>query len=360
MRVTAFSVGSGPVSARPLQKCGGHAFKSIPSTKLISSKIARQSLQKWRRNSTELEEVDPMTGEIISGTSMASSANLSVDVGNFTWAFRSADVAESQVSPDKLPVLCLHGIGSNSYAYRNLIRLLGAAGHSALALDWIGHGASAKPTSNFDYTTASYISALSQVIDALPISKPFVLVTHGYILGQIGMLWAAQNQDKVAKLVILNTPLSLKSKLRPELAAYKAPLAFMRPKPDSRFDGATFNAAGGPYAMAYKDAQAYDAPYEQDPAASAAIYRIMENIDFSGLVNEVDEEFRTWRNPSLMIHGSADSFLDLKGTLDWLDSKRTCMKMATGIEAKIGHNPHEDFSEGIAPTVIKFIQAQEQ
>ncbi len=39
-----------------------------------------------------------------------------------------------------------------------------------------------------------------------------------------------QNDAKVSRLMILNTPLSLDSKLRPELAAYKAPLAFMRPK----------------------------------------------------------------------------------------------------------------------------------
>lgn len=357
MRIVAFSAGVGPLLTRPVPGCGACAFKPVAAPGLISSRSLHKSIaSKWRRNSTELEEVDPMTGELISGTSMATSAPLSVDAGGYQWAYRSADIDAAQASSDKLPVICLHGIGSSSYAYRNLIRLIGAAGHPALAVDWLGHGASAKPTSGFDYTSASYISALSQAIDALPVSQPFVLVTHGYILGQFGMLWAAQNADKVAKLVILNTPLSLKSKLRPELAAYKAPLAFMRPKPDSRFDGQNFNAAGGPYAMAYKDACSYDAPYEQDPAASAAIYRIMENTDFPALLAEVDEEFRTWRNESLVIHGGADTFLDLKGTLDWLDSKRTCMRMATGIEAKVGHMPQEDFAEAISPAIIKFIQ----
>lgn len=41
-------------------------------------------------------------------------------------------------------VLCLHGIGSSSYTYRNTVRLLGEAGHEAVAVDWIGHGASSK------------------------------------------------------------------------------------------------------------------------------------------------------------------------------------------------------------------------
>lgn len=40
-----------------------------------------------------------------------------------------------------------------------------------------------------------------------------------------------QNPDKVERLVVLNTPLGLKTKLRPELAAYKNKMAFLRPHP---------------------------------------------------------------------------------------------------------------------------------
>ncbi|KAL4534630.1 hypothetical protein Ndes2526A_g05515 [Nannochloris sp. 'desiccata'] len=324
-------------------------------TPTSSKKRPTPALQ-WRVKSSELEEVDPMTGEIISGTSMGFLAPSSIDVGGFTWAYRTADVNPKEATPDKLPVLCLHGIGSSSYSYRNVIRLLGTAGHTTIALDFLGHGASSKPTSSFDYSSESYIASLNQAIDALPLNKPFVLIVHGYILGQVALLWAARNQDKVAKLVIFNTPLSLKSKLRPELAAYKAPLAFMRPKPDAYFDAANFNAAGSPYAMQRKDADAYAAAYDNDPAASAVIYRTMEAIDFSTLLSEVNEEYYSWKNPALMIHGGADSFLDLKLVLDWLETKRTCMQMATGIEAKVGHMPHEDFAEGVTPAIVKFIQ----
>jgi hypothetical protein len=53
----------------------------------------------------------------------------------------------------------------------------------------------------------------------------------------------------------------------------------------------------------------------------------------------VDDGFCAWRVPSLLIHGSSDSFLDLNTALDWLESKRTSMRMASGIEAKLGHMP---------------------
>lgn len=52
---------------------------------------------------------------------------------------------------------------------------------------------------------------------------------QGFVLGQYALLWAQQNPDKVDRLLVLNTPLAKSSKLRPELAAYKAPLPFMRP-----------------------------------------------------------------------------------------------------------------------------------
>jgi pimeloyl-ACP methyl ester carboxylesterase len=53
---------------------------------------------------------------------------------------------------------------------------------------------------------------------------------QGYITAQYALLWAAENPEKVDKLVMLNMPLSPKSALPPYLAPYKNPIAFMRPK----------------------------------------------------------------------------------------------------------------------------------
>jgi alpha-beta hydrolase superfamily lysophospholipase len=38
----------------------------------------------------------------------------------------------------------LHGIGSHSYCYRDLMRLLAEKGFTVYAMDWPGHGASDK------------------------------------------------------------------------------------------------------------------------------------------------------------------------------------------------------------------------
>lgn len=328
---------------------------AIPRRRLFQPHIP----SRWRIRSTtetELDEIDPMTGEIISGTSMATKAPCSLQSdGKLSWAYR---LAESSDTSNKTSILALHGLGSSSYSYRNTLRLLSNEGHRSIALDWIGHGASDIPSNDaFDYSERSYIAALDKAVSALDLPEPFALIVHGYILGQYGLLWALENEDKLNKLIILNTPLSTSSKLRPELAAYKAPLAFMRPNPDARFDAANYNAAGSPYAMSYRDASAYAAVYEEDPLASAAVHATMQSVDFPGLLKKVDVGFQTWRTPSLVVHGGGDTFLDLKGSLDWLESKRTCMKMATGLEAKLGHMPQEDFAEGLHGALKDFLAA---
>jgi hypothetical protein len=56
-----------------------------------------------------------------------------------------------------------------------------------------------------------------------------MFVLQGYVLGQYGLLYALEHEDQISRLFLLNTPLALSSKLRPELAAYKSPIPFMRP-----------------------------------------------------------------------------------------------------------------------------------
>lgn len=58
-------------------------------------------------------------GEVISRTSVLNkAAGFSVDVGGVKWAYRKSDPAEGKASPDKLPVLLIHGLGSSSWSYR--------------------------------------------------------------------------------------------------------------------------------------------------------------------------------------------------------------------------------------------------
>ena len=95
------------------------------------------------------------------------------------------------------------------------------------------------------------------------------------------------------------------------------------------FDGAAFAAAGTAYAMGATDAAAYARPYE-DAAASAAIAATMDALDFPALLREVDDGFQRWRKPSVLLFGGPyDPWLNAKSAFEFLDSKRTNMRLVT-------------------------------
>eukprot|EP00775_Hariotina_reticulata_P012653 gene12653-12780_t len=298
--------------------------------------------------------VDPITGQVISKTSVINkAAGYTVDAGGVAWAYRKSTPAKETADTAKREVLLLHGLGSSSYSYRSTLAMLEEAGFQAYAPDWPGHGSSSKPSSSsFDYSQEAYINALDAFVEAIGIKKPFALVVQGYVLGQYGLLYALRHEENVDRLFILNTPLALNSKLRLELAAYKNPIPFLRPG-NKPFDGTLYNMTGSKYAMLEADALTYGEPY-QDPAASAAIAATMDQLDFSKVLKEVDDGYRTWRKPSLLLFGANDPFIDVKNPFAFLESKRTNMRLVTAT-AKLGHMPQEDYAEAIQDTIELFL-----
>ncbi|GFH13758.1 Slu7 domain-containing protein [Haematococcus lacustris] len=194
------------------------------------------------------------------------------------------------------------------------------------------------------------VAALDAFVAQTCGQQPVALVVQGYVLSQYALLWAQQNERKVARLLILNTPLSTNSKLRPELAAYKTPLAFMRPK---TFDGMMFNATGSAYVMEGRVAEAYARPYA-DPAASAAVASVMEKCDYGKLLKKVNEGFMTWKKPSVLMFGGSDPFLSVASAFEFLEDKRTNMKIISAA-AKLGHCPQEDFAEALHETMLPWL-----
>lgn len=112
-----------------------------------------------------------------------------------------------------------------------------------------------QPTSGFAYDADAYVNALEEFVTAAGISGPMCVITHGFVLGQYGLLWALKRADDIDKLVIMGTPLGLKTPLRPELAPFKSPLPFLRPKPETKFAADLYNASGLAYVINYDDAQ---------------------------------------------------------------------------------------------------------
>ena len=102
-------------------------------------------------------------------------------------------------------VLCFHGEPSWSYLYRHILDRLVANGHRVVCPDFAGFGRSDKPTDQGWYTYDRHVDMVSRHLDQLELEDVTVVVQDWG--GPIGLRWAVENPDRVARLVILNTGL---------------------------------------------------------------------------------------------------------------------------------------------------------
>ena len=107
------------------------------------------------------------------------------------------------------PILLLHGEPTWSFLYRRMIPILAAAGHRALAPDYLGFGRSDKPTDRGFYTYDMHVSTVTALAERLDLSRITVAVQDWG--GPIGLRFAAENAERVARLVVLNTGLMFPS-----------------------------------------------------------------------------------------------------------------------------------------------------
>jgi haloalkane dehalogenase len=102
-------------------------------------------------------------------------------------------------------VLCFHGEPSWSYLYRHMLDRLVETGHRVVCPDLVGFGRSDKPTDQGWYTYETHCDVVTRHLDQLDLEGVTVVVQDWG--GPIGLRWAVENADRVARLVILNTGL---------------------------------------------------------------------------------------------------------------------------------------------------------
>lgn len=117
---------------------------------------------------------------------------------------------------DADPVLLLHGEPSWSYLYRRMIPILVAAGHRVICPDLVGFGRSDKPTRIEDHTYAKHVEWIrALVVDELDLHR--VTVVGQDWGGLIGLRLAAENPNRVARIVVANTGLPTGDLPMPEI-----------------------------------------------------------------------------------------------------------------------------------------------
>lgn len=104
---------------------------------------------------------------------------------------------------DGEPVLLLHGSPTWSYVYRRFLRGLQEAGYRAIAYDQLGFGRSDKPNRVREYSLERHGRHLAALADELALDGVTLVVQDWG--GPIGLGWAAEHPERVARLVLLNT-----------------------------------------------------------------------------------------------------------------------------------------------------------
>jgi len=104
---------------------------------------------------------------------------------------------------DGPPVVMLHGNPTWGYLYRDFIKGLSGAGFRAIAHDEMGFGRSDKPERESEYSLRRHAEHFGALIDELGLDG-VTLVLHDWG-GPIGLAWAVDHPERVARLVVLNT-----------------------------------------------------------------------------------------------------------------------------------------------------------
>ena len=102
-------------------------------------------------------------------------------------------------------VLCFHGEPSWSYLYRHMLARLVEKGNRVVCPDLVGFGRSDKPMDQAWYTYERHVDVVTGHLEQIELDQVTVVVQDWG--GPIGLRWAVEHADQVARLVVLNTGL---------------------------------------------------------------------------------------------------------------------------------------------------------
>lgn len=260
------------------------------------------------------------------------------------------------------PVLMVHGNPSWSIYYRNLVQALRGS-HRTIVPDHIGCGLSDKPDeARYTHTLSNRVADLGALVDHLQLDRPLTLVLHDWG-GMIGMAWAVQHPERVARVVLLNTaafrnPKDQQVPLPLWLARDTALGAFLVKRLNAFAAGATRLAVTRPMRPALR--RAYCAPYDT-PAHRHATLRFVQDIPLQpgdpawDLVLQTEQGLaRLADRPTLICWGMRDFVFDVSFLHAWRDR---VPKAEVHTFPEAGHYVLEDAGDQIEALVIAFLQA---
>ena len=274
----------------------------------------------------------------------------SIEVGSLKWFYREAKpIGES----DKLPVLLLHGLPSQSYCWSEIMPDLTERGFRAIAPDWIGSGFSAKPDPReFAYTPDAFIEALGNFLKTLEIER-FYLVVQGF-LGSVGLQYALRHPEQIERLAILNTPLSSAAKLPWKMQQWGIPLVGDMLTQDPLLVDRTLEA-GCRYQIEDKYLDVYRRPFLKSSDVGRSLLATAKNMQMKQSMAEIESGFANWEQPTLIFWGMKDPWLPFTQAQQFANALKNSelVKLEEG-----GHYPQEHWSGKLSEVLLPFLRRQ--
>lgn len=200
------------------------------------------------------------------------------------------------------PVVCFHGEPTWAYLYRRMLPPLVAAGRRVICPDYPGFGRSDKPTDRRWYSYDRHVEHMTALLGALDLGHATVVVQDWG--GPIGLRWAVENADRVARLVILNTGL-----IRRPSKGFMAWRDFAERNPDLPVGFVLQSATTSE--LRDEVIAAYEAPFPSAESKAGAaqfplLVPISDDMDGAAEMRGVADELSRWEKPALVAFSDSD------------------------------------------------------
>ena len=250
------------------------------------------------------------------------------------------------------PVVCFHGEPTWAFLYRRMLPPLVEGGNRVVCPDYAGFGRSDKPTDPGWYTYDRHLELMTALLERIDVRDATVVVQDWG--GPIGLRWAVENPERVARLVILNTGL-FTGRVSKGFMAWRN---FAEKNPDLPVG---FIIQGATTTELPDDVlAAYEAPWPNaESKAGAAQFPLLVPIEEdqpgAAEMRAVMDELSRWEKPALVAFSDSDPVFPFPRSGERFTSTIPTAGEQIRIEGA-AHFLQEDRGEEIAEHVLRFLE----